>query len=81
VTSLAEIVALLEGPFAQLDDFFVWPDLHGRVPFEVSDEERAELEARYGAESIAQWEGAGSYLGWRIGITEDGDWRFLVAGD
>jgi hypothetical protein len=77
----AEIVALLEGPFAQLDDLFIWPELHTRVPFVVADSERAALEDRYGAESLAQWEGAGSYLGWRIGITTDGDWLFFVAGD
>lgn len=76
-----EIVALLEGPFAQLDDIVVWPELHARVPFEIADDERAELEQRYGAERLEQWEGAGSYLGWRIGITDSGEWIFLVAGD
>jgi hypothetical protein len=77
----SEIVALLEGPFAQNDDFFIWPDLHVRVPFAIGDDERAESEARYGAEALEQWEGAGAYLGWRIGITSTGDWRFFVAGD
>jgi hypothetical protein len=78
---IAEMAALLDGPFAQLDDIFIWPDLHARVPFTVADGEREELEERYGAESLAQWEGAGSYLGWRIGITADGEWIFFVAGD
>jgi hypothetical protein len=76
-----EVVDLLEGPFAQVDDLFVWPELHARVPFAIEDSERAELEARHGADALAQWEAAGAYLGWRIGITTSGDWLFLVAGD
>jgi len=76
-----EMVALLEGPFALLDDIFIWPELHARVPFTVAEGERAALEERHGADLIAEWEGAGSYLGWRIGITVDGDWIFFVAGD
>lgn len=78
---LAEAVALLEGDFVQLDDITVWPAVYARVPFAVADDERAELEARFGAEALAGWEEAGSYLGWRIGITDDGDWIFLVSGD
>jgi hypothetical protein len=76
-----ELGALLRGPFTQLDDIFVWPALHARVPFEVADGERAALEERYGADLLAQWEAAGSYLGWRVGITEAGAWLFFVAGD
>ena len=34
-----------------------------------------------GADRLAEWEGAGEYLGWRIGITAAGEWIFLVAGD
>jgi len=78
---LDEVMALLQGPFAQLGDIFVWPELHGRAPFVVEDDERRELEERYGADRLAQWEAAGSYLGWRVGITAAGDWIFLVAGD
>ena len=78
---LAEAAALLEGDFVQLDDITVWPAVYARVPFAITDDERAELEARFGAEALAGWEEAGSYLGWRIGITDDGEWIFLVAGD
>jgi hypothetical protein len=83
---LAEVVLLLDGPFdyvgdIQVGEVFVWPDLHARVPFAVGDDERASLVERYGADAIAEWEAAGTYLGWRIGITATGDWLFLVAGD
>lgn len=30
---------------------------------------------------LAEMQRSGSYTGWRTGLTEDGDWRFLVAGD
>ena len=83
---LAEVVLLLEAPFdfvgdIQAGEVFVWPELHARIPFAVRDDERSALAERYGAAAIAEWEAAGAYLGWRIGITRDGDWLFLVAGD
>jgi hypothetical protein len=78
---LAEIVALLEGSFVTLDDITVWPELYARVPFAFGADEREALTARYGADRLAEWEQAGDYLGWRIGITESGEWIFLVAGD
>lgn len=78
---LGEVVALLDGPSARLGDLTVWPDLHARTPFVITDAERPGLEARYGAEAVRGWEAAGAYLGWRIGIQDDGTWRFLVAGD
>lgn len=78
---LAEVVALLEGPFAVEGDIVVWPDIFLRVPFAFGPDERADLVARYGADRLAEWEAAGDYLGWRLGITTDGYWLFLVAGD
>jgi hypothetical protein len=78
---LAHVVELLEGPFAVLDDITVWPELHARVPFAFGADEREDLEDRFGAERLAEWEDAGAYLGWRIGIIETGEWIFLVAGD
>ena len=83
---LAEVVLLLDAPFDYVGDIqagevFVWPELHARIPFTVRDDERASLAERYGADAIAEWEAAGAYLGWRIGITTDGEWLFLVSGD
>jgi hypothetical protein len=77
----AEIVALLEGPFATVVDTTVWPELHTRDPFAFGADERDDLEQRYGADLLAQWEAAGMYLGWRIGIDESGAWLFLISGD
>ncbi|HUF33921.1 MAG TPA: hypothetical protein VMN58_12015 [Acidimicrobiales bacterium] len=32
-------------------------------------------------EEAEEWFGDGQYLGWRLGFTEDGEWRFFVFGD
>lgn len=78
---LPDLVTILEAPAAELEGLYVWPDLHARIPFAVSDDERGQLEARYGADFVSAWEQQGSYTGWRVGIEPDGTWRFLVAGD
>ncbi len=77
----ARIVELLEGPSATDGDITAWPELHGRSPFTIGEDERADLEARFGADKLEEWERAGDYLGWRLGIAADGEWRFLIAGD
>jgi hypothetical protein len=77
----ALIVELLEGDFAQLGQIVVWPALHARTPFTLDAQERAELVVRYGADEVDAWERGGAYLGWRLGITDEGDWLFLVSGD
>lgn len=41
----------------------------------------AEIQPFLSAEDIAAYRQFGSYGGWRVGIAEDGTWRFFVAGD
>ena len=76
------IIALLEDPVLVISgDVAIWPELYLREPFAFGPDERPALEERFGADALAEWERAGDYLGWRIGIALDGEWRFLVAGD
>jgi len=77
----AIIVWLLSGPGTDTGPRTVWPELYLRSPFVIDEAERADLEAVYGADRIRDWEAAGDYLGWRLGIDADGVWRFLIAGD
>jgi hypothetical protein len=77
----AVIVELLDGTWAQAADVTVWPELHVRTPFVLSDAERAAAVARVGADEVDAWIAADAYLGWRLGITDDGTWIFLVSGD
>jgi hypothetical protein len=61
---------------------YVWP---AAFAYDTWDEIPAtDLEAIveiFGEDEVDTLAGFGSYAGWRIGITEMGDWRFFVAGD
>jgi hypothetical protein len=57
---------------------YAWPSAYTESP---SEEDWAALEGIYTDEEIASFKAAGSYLGYRVGITPDGDWQFFVAGD
>jgi hypothetical protein len=79
---MAIIIRLLEGDRGRAGErLTVWPELHVRDPFTILPEERADLVSVYGESVVANWEAAGAYLDWRLGIDDDGTWRFLVAGD
>ena len=78
---LATLVQLL-GMEAHIDDQVVWPRAYARESWaDVTEEERAELLEIYSEEDLAQFEAFGSYAGYRVGISSDGDWTFFVAGD
>jgi hypothetical protein len=51
-----------------------------RALHDDDDEAREELISVFGAEAEG-WYADGQYLGWRVGFTGDGDWRFFVSGD
>jgi hypothetical protein len=52
-----------------------------RFMHEPTNANRAALEARMGAEAVESFIADGQWLGWRLGITAEGDWQFLVKGD
>jgi len=58
--------------------YYVWPSAY---LIESTDEDWAALAGLYSAEEIETMRDYGSFIGWRVGITETGDWRFFVAGD
>jgi hypothetical protein len=78
---LEEWLTALTQPPGRVAELTVWPQLHARDPFTISDEERPRLAAAFGEDSLLGWEAAGAYLGWRAGFDADGTWRFMVAGD
>lgn len=57
---------------------FVTPAVMGE---DSTAEDRERLESIFGTETVARWFGDGMYLGWRMGVDADGNWRFLVIGD
>jgi hypothetical protein len=64
------------------DTWYVWPSAFVYDTWDdIPDEDLEALLTVYTQEELDQIAAFGSYAGWRIGITEDGDWRFFVAGD
>lgn len=56
----------------------VAPRLMGEGP---TAENRSELVELFGERQVDAWMADGMYLGWRAGITADGEWMFFVIGD
>lgn len=58
---------------------YAWPAAQCN---DADDDDWAALEPLYGSKAIAAMRSGGSgFIGYRVGITEDGDWQFFVAGD
>jgi hypothetical protein len=85
--ALRLLVELFGTPFATQDfedlpRYYVWPSAFAYESWEeIPPADLEALRTIYTDEELAQIAGFGSYAGWRIGITEDGEWRFFVAGD
>jgi hypothetical protein len=85
--------ALLEMPYTTqpLDGgrVYIWPGIFTWTPDQLSHldelapEWRSALELLYPDfdRQLRSWIEGGGYLGWRIGIADDGRWMFFVAGD
>lgn len=82
--TLVHILAMSHGvvEFDDGDTIYVWPAAFSHDSWDdISDDELAELNAIYTAQELDQLAGFGSYAGWRIGIDQEGNWLFFVAGD
>ncbi len=65
---------------------YVWPFAFPMTPDELgqlSEDQRAQLRDVYPDldQDLQGWIDAGDYMGWRIGVAEDGTWKFFIAGD
>lgn len=63
------------------EPLFMWPDVFGADWAEVSDARKDELRLLYDDGDFAGWDSFGGFIGYRVGITESGDWIFFIAGD
>ena len=66
---------------ARQDGIYVWPAAHAKEPSAWTEEDLADMRQLYTEDDIRSFEQAGGYLGYRVGIREDGTWLFFVAGD
>lgn len=83
---LGLIATLLETPYGVLaaesaGTHYFWPGPFVRMPEEWTEEDLEVLRRLGTEEEIQGWRDFGGYIGWRIGITENGAWTVLVAGD
>jgi hypothetical protein len=84
---LGTLIELFDTPYATQDfedlpRYYVWPSAFVYDSWEeIPPADLDALRTIYTDEELDQIATFGSYAGWRIGITEDGDWRFFVAGD
>lgn len=77
------LAKILELPFAQQPEskLYVWPFAFTRKASTLSPDEKEQLVEAIGEETMRGYEQLDSYLGYRAGIDEDGNWVFYVAGD
>lgn len=62
-------------------DIYVWPAVAAGSWGEITEEELDELANIHSEDELDDLATAGSYLGWRTGIDQDGNWLYFVAGD
>jgi hypothetical protein len=82
---LGDLVRILNMDFVEEryggEDHYVWPTAQ-RSSGPTSRDFAALVDAGVLSErEAATMEEAGSYLGWRVSIAENGDWEFFTAGD
>lgn len=77
---LDTLVEILQMPYGRDGDLYLWPEAYlWEAPFTA--EQRDLLAQHFSKDDISGWEAFGGYIGYRIGITQDGDWIFFVSGD
>lgn len=80
------LVQVLQRPFGtrEVDGTtqYLWPSAFAYPEWEdVPPPEREALEPLYDEDDLANFARFGSYAGYRVGVTEDGNWLFFVGGD
>ncbi len=83
------IADMLQRPFgrveSEISQLYVWPSAHAYTSWDaVPEAEKEALRPLYGDLDFGFFEEFGGYLGYRIGITLDGDraqWIYAITGD
>ncbi len=86
VDVLGQLQGILNLPHTVVDggdagDIYVWPFAYDRPYESLSSAELEALTAAVGEDMMSFYEQSGSYVGYRLGIREDGTWLYYVAGD
>lgn len=84
---MATLLYLLDMKHATIEvdddaDIYVWPAVAASGSLgEITEEELDELANIHSEGELDDFASAGSYLGWRTGIDQEGNWLYFVAGD
>lgn len=77
----ATLVKILNMPYGRADGNYVWPFAHALDFAQLTDEQMQLLRQYFTEDDIQDWIEFGGYIGYRVGIGEDGKWLYFVAGD
>lgn len=79
---LSSVLAMPYGTLETPDaTYYVWPSAATVSWDQVSGIHRSALLGLYSEYDLWQFEAFGGYIGYRVGITDDGTWVYFVAGD
>lgn len=75
------ITTLLELPYGEQGDYYVWPSVFTKESKDWMEADIAQMKVLLTDEEIEGYRQFGGYAYYRIGITEDGKWVYFIAGD
>lgn len=80
--TLARLLARTEGAYDEASGLYVWPRLQLAANLGSDEAWQEVVDAGILTQELADsMRAAGEYLGYRLGIAEDGTWQYFVAGD
>lgn len=77
----AEMKKVLQMPYDKQLSYYVWPGVFVRGAEEWTAEDKETLAKIATVEEIKGYKDFGAYIGYRVGIHEDGTWVYFIAGD
>jgi hypothetical protein len=82
---LSIVPAILDQPYdiIELGDYriYTWPAVFTKEASQWTDDDLTALQNIASPEEIVMYQEFGGYIGYRIGISDDGTWSYLIAGD
>jgi hypothetical protein len=75
------IPILLKLDYAKQGNLYVWPEVFVKTAAEWTSEDSAQMRELLTLEEIEGYRKFGSYAYYRLGIREDGEWVYYIAGD
>lgn len=75
------IIKLFAMPHEKLGDIYVWPAFFTKEPKDWTENDLKLMATLATEKEIESYRQYGGYVGYRLGIREDGTWLYFIAGD